>query len=154
MNINRVIITGNLTRDPELKSLPSGTSVCDLGVAVNGRYKANDGEWKDRANFFDVTVFGGQADACGRYLSKGRPVAVDGELRYESWEKDGQKRSKVKIVASTVQFLGDGSGRQGGSNGASDVTSDGDFAPATAPAADGDFAPAGAAKPADDDIPF
>ena len=108
-NINRVTITGNLTRDPELRALPSGTEVCQLGVAVNGRRKnPQTGQWEEEPNFFDVTVFGAQGQNCAQYLSKGRPVAIDGRLRWSSWEdkNGGGKRSKVDIVAQTVQFLG------------------------------------------------
>ena len=86
-NINRVIITGNLTADPELRSLPSGTSVCKLRVACNTRRKDNStGEWVDKPNYFDVTVWGAQGENCARYLSKGRPVAIDGRLEWREWE--------------------------------------------------------------------
>jgi single-strand DNA-binding protein len=106
MNVNVVVISGNLTRDPELRSLPSGTSVGDLGIAVNERYKDNTGEWVERANFFNVTVWGAQAENCARFLSKGRKVNVQGTLRYESWENEqGEKRSAVKVVARSVEFL-------------------------------------------------
>jgi len=105
MNINRVILTGNLTRSPELRATPSGSSVCDIGLAVNDRAKVN-GEWTDRVNFFTVVVFGKTAENCAMYLGKGSAIALDGRLRYESWEKDGAKRSTVKVVADTVQFLG------------------------------------------------
>jgi single-strand DNA-binding protein len=109
-NINVVVITGNLTRDPELKklkSLPSGSSVCELGVAVNESTKNPDGTWGERANFFNVEVFGKQAEACAQYLAKGRPVAIEGRLRFRSWTaQDGSKRSAVSIVAESVQFLG------------------------------------------------
>jgi len=104
MNINRVVLTGNLTRAPELRATASGTSVCDIGIAVNERTKV-DGEWTDRANFFNVVAFGKTAENCAAYLDKGSAVALDGHLRYESWEKDGQKRSTVKVLADTVQFL-------------------------------------------------
>lgn len=104
MSINSVVIVGNLTRDPEVRAV-ADTSVCTLGVAVNERTKTG-GEWGERANFFDVEVWGAQADACSRYLTKGRQVAVSGRLRWESWEKDGQKRSKVLIRANEVQFIG------------------------------------------------
>lgn len=106
-NINSVVITGNLTRDPELRHTPSGTAVCDLGVAVNEREKNSaTGEWEERPNFFNVTVWGSQGESCANYLAKGRPVAIQGRLRYESWETEGGKRSTVKIVAQVVQFLG------------------------------------------------
>lgn len=121
-NINRVVLTGNLTRDPELRTTPGGLNICKLGLAVNERYKDGaSGEWKERASFFDVTVFGAQGEACSRYLSKGRPVAVDGKLRLEQWEArdGGGKRSRVVVIADTVQFLssGDHSGGGGGGGG-------------------------------------
>ena len=107
-NINRVIITGNLTADPDLRSLPSGTSVCKLRVAVNTRRKDNStGDWVDKPNYFDVTVWGAQGENCANYLSKGRPVAVEGRLDWREWEaQDGTKRQAVEIIADTVQFLG------------------------------------------------
>ena len=112
-NINRVIITGNLTKDPELRSLQSGTAVCKLRVAVNSRRKDQSGEWVDKPNYFDVTVWGAQGENCATYLSKGRPVAVDGRLDWREWEaQDGSKRQSIEIIAESVQFLGsrDGSG--------------------------------------------
>ena len=144
MNINRAILVGNLTRDPELRALPSGTSVCKLGVAVNTRRKDSaTGEWVDKPSFFDVTVFGGQADACAKFLHKGSQVGIDGRLEWSSWEdkETGGKRSRVEIVADTVQFLGsrDDSPREP----ASDVPSDFPSAPANAPTLDGQ-----------EDIPF
>lgn len=109
VNLNVVTITGNLTRDPELNTLPSGTVVCDLRVAVNGRRKV-DGEWTDKPNFFNVKVWGNQGENAAKYLSKGRPVAIQGELDWREWETtDGSKRQSVDIVARQVQFLGDGS---------------------------------------------
>jgi single-strand DNA-binding protein len=119
-NINRVTITGNLTRDPELRTTQGGLSICKLGVAVNHRRKDNStGQWIEEPNFFDVTVFGSQGENCATYLSKGRPVAVDGRLAWSSWEQDGQKRSKVEIIANIVQFLGarDDAGGGGGGGG-------------------------------------
>jgi single-strand DNA-binding protein len=108
-NINVVVITGNLTRDPELRSTPGGTSVCKLRVAVNSRRKdGQTGEWVDKPNFFDVTVWGGQGESCANYLAKGRPVAIEGRLDWREWEaKDGSgKRQSVEIIANSVQFLG------------------------------------------------
>jgi single-strand DNA-binding protein len=147
-NINRVILTGNLTRDPELRSLPSGTSVCNLRVASNTRRKdSSTGEWVDKPNYFDVTVWGAQGENCAQYLSKGRPLAVDGRLEWREWQdKDGNKRQSVDIIADSVQFLGS---REGSENG-------GRFTPQSdVPADTGDFqtAPASAGSP-DDDIPF
>jgi single-strand DNA-binding protein len=148
-NINRVVLTGNLTRDPELRSLPSGTSVCSLRVACNTRRKDASGEWVDKPNYFDVTVWGAQGENCATYLSKGRPVAVDGRLEWREWDTpEGQKRQAVDIIADSVQFLG--SREDGGGNGSrftpqSDVPADtGDFQSAPAPSGGG----------SDDDIPF
>ena len=155
-NINRVIVTGNLTRDPELRSLPSGTAVCSLRIAVNTRRKDNStGEWTDKANYFDVTVWGAQGENCARYLSKGRPVAVDGRLEWREWQdKEGNKRQSVEIIADSVQFLGgreDGGGGGNGFQARSDVPVDqSDLQPAAAPSGGGgSSAPAG-----EDDIPF
>ena len=161
-NINRVVLTGNLTFDPELRSLPSGMSVCKLRVASNTRRKNNaTGEWEDKPNYFDVTVWGAQGENCARYLSKGRPVAVDGRLEWSEWaEKDangqptGKNRSKVEIVADSVQFLGgrDDAGGGGGFTPRSDVPVDtSDYA---ATPAGGNSSPAPVPAPADDDIPF
>src|ERR687891_2380065 len=109
-SINRVVLVGNLTRDPELRHTPSGTPVCSLRLAVNTRRKDESGQWTDKPNYFDVTVWGQQGEACAQYLSKGRPVAVDGRLEWREWEaQDGSKRQAVEIIADSVQFLG---GRQ------------------------------------------
>ena len=151
-NINRVVLTGNLTRDPELRSLPSGMSVCSLRIASNTRRKDPSGEWMDKPNYFSVTVWGAQGENCARFLSKGRPVALDGRLEWREWQgQDGAKRESVEIVADSVQFLGGREeGQGGGGNGftpQSDVpVNNSDFQPVAAPA--------GAAAPADDDIPF
>lgn len=145
-NINRVVITGNLTRDPELRSTPGGTTVCSLRVAVNSRRKDNEtGQWVDKPNYFDVTVFGAQGENCGQYLSKGRPVAVEGRLNWREWEaQDGGKRQSVDIIADAVQFLGSRDAPQ--SNGV--VESD-------VPADTSDFQEAGVGSGGkDDDIPF
>ena len=148
-NINRVVLTGNLTRDPELRSTGGGTSVCSLRVAVNTRRKdSSTGEWVDKPNYFDVTVWGAQGENCAQYLAKGRPVAVDGRLEWREWQdKEGNKRQSVDIIADSVQFLGS---REGGENG-------GRFTPQSdVPADTGDFqqAPVAAGGSTDDDIPF
>src|SRR5689334_7529871 len=114
MNINRVVLTGNLTRDPELTATGGGLSICKLGIAVNTRRRNNDGGWEDKANFFRVTVFGRQAESCHQYLKKGRPVAIDGRLEWSQWEREGQKRESIDIIADSVQFLG---GRDDAGNG-------------------------------------
>jgi single-strand DNA-binding protein len=160
-NINRVTITGNLTRDPELRQTTSGTSVCTLGVAVNGRRKDESGNWVDKPNYFNVIVWGAQGQNCANYLRKGRPVAVDGRLDWRSWEaKDGSgKRSTIEIVADTVQFLGsrDGSAPGGFDNGGQGQGQNqgGGFTPASdVPTDSSDFASTGGGGAPDDDIPF
>jgi single-strand DNA-binding protein len=106
-NINRVVLTGNLTADPDLRSLPSGTAVCNLRVASNTRRKdAATGEWVDKPNYFDIVVWGTQGENCARYLTKGRPIAIDGHLDWREYEAQGSRRQAVQIIADTVQFLG------------------------------------------------
>ncbi|HEY7967917.1 MAG TPA: single-stranded DNA-binding protein [Solirubrobacteraceae bacterium] len=151
-NLNVVVITGNLTRDPELRSLPSGTSVCDLRVAVNTRRKNGaTGEWEDKPNYFDVKVWGAQGENCARFLSKGRPVAVQGRLEWREWEtQDGQKRQAVDIIAESVQFLGSRDDASAGGFTASVGGSRSDV-----PVDERDFQTAASgAGIGDDDIPF
>lgn len=107
-NINRVILTGNLTRDPELRATGSGTSVCALRIASNTRRKDGaTGEWHDKANYFDVTIFGRQGENAAQYLAKGRGVAIDGRLEWSEYtDQHGNKRQAVEIIADNVQFLG------------------------------------------------
>jgi single-strand DNA-binding protein len=120
-NVNVVVITGNLTKDPELRSTGGGTSVCEMRVAVNSRRKDQSGQWVDKPNYFDVVVFGAQGENCANYLSRGRPVAVEGRLDWREWEakEGGGKRQAVQIIANSVQFLGsrDGGGGPGGNGG-------------------------------------
>jgi single-strand DNA-binding protein len=157
-NVNVVVITGNLTQDPELRHLGSGTAVCEMRVAVNSRRKEGN-EWVDKANYFNVVVWGAQGENCAQYLSKGRPVAIEGRLDWREWEaKDGSgKRQAVQIVANTVQFLGSRDGG-GGSGGGGNANGGGGFSPpqSDVPADMSDFggAPAGAGAGAEDDIPF
>ena len=154
-NINRVVLTGNLTRDPELRSTGSGMAVCSLRIASNTRRKNQaSGEWEDKPNFFDVTVWGAQGENCARFLARGRPVCIDGRLEWREFtDKDGNKRQAIEIVADAVQFLGgrdDAPGGGGGFTPRSDIPVDtGDFA--AAPAGNGTSSPS---APADDDIPF
>ena len=145
-NINRVVLVGNLTKDPELRHTPSGTPVCSLRLAVNTRRKdAATGEWGEKPNYFDVTVWGNQGENCAQYLAKGRPVAVDGRLEWREWEaQDGSKRQAVEIIADSVQFLG---GRQDAEGGDAPQ-----FVPAGATAESADFG--GGSGGTDDDIPF
>tara|TARA_Y100000310_G_scaffold25216_1_gene24148 strand:- start:72 stop:503 length:432 start_codon:yes stop_codon:yes gene_type:complete len=116
--MNKVILIGNLTRDPELKTLESGGAVCNMRMAVNEQWKDRDGNAKERTIFLDLTAWGRQAETCAEYLRKGAPIAVDGRLNLEMWEQDGENRSKLSVTAHSVQFLsgartgdGDGSGR-------------------------------------------
>ena len=141
-DINRVTLVGRLTRDPELRHLPSGQPVLQLGLAVNGRQKDELGNWTDKPNFFDVKVFGNQAEMLANHLTKGRRVGVDGRLDWSSWESaDGSRRSKVEIVAFQVQFL----------DSRGEAEAQPQYVPAGAvPATDSDFA----AATSDDDIPF
>jgi single-strand DNA-binding protein len=141
-NINRVVLVGNLTRDPELRHTPGGTPVCSLRVAVNDRKRDESGNWVDAPNYFSVSVFGNQAESCAQYLSKGRPVGVDGKLRWREWQaQDGSKREAVEVVADSVQFLGSRGDGEGGGN---------QFVPAGAAQQESADFPAAA----DDDIPF
>jgi single-strand DNA-binding protein len=167
-SINRVVLVGNLTRDPDVRSLPSGKSVVELGIAVNHRYKnQTTDQWVEEPNYFTIVVFGAQGEACAQYLSKGRPVAVDGRLRWSSWEdkNGGGKRSKIDVIADTVQFLGsrgDDSGQSGQANqanqGNQDQGNQGFATSSDIPADNSDFSePVGASagNGADnDDIPF
>jgi single-strand DNA-binding protein len=114
---NRVILVGNLTRDPELRYIPSGTAVTDVGLAVNDRRKNSDGQWVDETTFVDVTLWARQAEVASEYLSKGSPVLIEGRLKLDSWEKDGQKFSKLRVVGERMQMLGSRSGGGGGGGG-------------------------------------
>jgi single-strand DNA-binding protein len=155
---NRVILVGNLTRDPELRHIPSGTAVAEIGLAINDRVKRND-QWVDETTFVDVTLWGRTAEIANEYLTKGSPLLVEGRLKLDSWEKDGQKRSKLRVVCERMQMLGSRGGAAGGPS-----------RPATSHAApagrshgpsddydqsydDYDQAPAAAGPPMDD-IPF
>ena len=147
MSINRVNISGNLTRDPELRATSSGTQVLSFGVAVNDRRRnPQTGDWEDYPNCGDCTMFGTRAEAVKRYLSKGSKVAIEGKLRYSSWERDGQRRSKLEVIVDEIEFMS--RGQQGEAGGC---------APAPAP----QQAPAPMAAPVppavdvyDEDIPF
>lgn len=139
---NRVVLVGNLTRDVELRYTPSGTAVTDIAIAVNERVKRND-QWTDEVHFFDITLWGRTAEVAGEYLSKGSSVLIEGRLKLDRWEQDGQKRSKIKIVGEKMQMLG---GRAGGGSGspaphANTNTGSAQTAPAQGP-------------PPDDEVPF
>jgi len=144
-SFNRVILMGNLTRDPELRYTGGGTAVCSLSLAVNRRVKKGD-RWEEEASFFDIVVFGKIAENSAEYLAKGRPVLVEGELVQRRWDdQEGRKRSKVEVVANTVQFLGGRGDSAGGSGGGSR---------AGGPAGKGDSSNDGPPPIEDDEIPF
>lgn len=159
MSINRVVISGNLTRDPEMRATTSGMQVLSFGVAVNDRRRnPQTGEWEDYPNFVDCTMFGTRAEAVSRYLSKGSKVAIEGKLRYSSWERDGQRRSKLEVIVDEIEFMSRGQqGEAGGYAPAPSYGQQGGYAPAPAP----QQAPAPMAAPVppavdvyDEDIPF
>lgn len=150
MSINRVVISGNLTRDPDLRSTASGMPVLGFGVAVNDRRKNQQtGEWEDYPNFIDCTMFGARAQSVSRFLSKGNKVAIEGKLRWSQWERDGQKRSKIEVIVDEIEFM---TSRNDGAPRAA--------APMAAPMAQAPMAAAPMAAPVvdasvyDDDIPF
>ena len=127
-SFNKVMLMGNLTRDPELRFIANGSAVASFGLAVNRKFKQGD-EWKDDVCFVDITVWGKQGENCAEYLSKGRPAFVEGYLKFSTWESEGQKRNKLEVVANTVQFLGSRNDSSGG-------------------------LPVGQAAAPDDDVPF
>lgn len=126
VDLNRVILIGRLTRDAELKYTSGGLAISSFAIAVNRRKKTQD-QWVDEANFFDVSVFGKSAETLNQYLIKGKMVAVDGELRQDRWEQDGQTRSKVVIVANNVQLLGGNGGNSSNAGGYSQNNSYGNY---------------------------
>ena len=154
-SLNKVLLMGNLTRDPEVKYTPKGTAVCDLGIAINDSYKAQDGTIKETVTYVDVEVWGRTAENCKQYLTKGRPVFVEGQLRLDQWETpQGEKKSKMKVRADRVQFLGGGPGRSGGGGEQRSASSGSDepARPAARPAST--VSEEGPPPPGDDDIPF
>ena len=154
MSINRVIISGNLTRDPELRSTAGGLPVLGFGVAVNDRRKNQQtGEWEDYPNFIDCTMFGARAEALSRYLNKGTKVSIEGKLRWSQWEREGQKRSKIEVIVDELEFMssrGDSSSYGGGMGGGYSAPAPAApaYAPAPAPVVDA------SSSVYDEDIPF
>jgi len=152
-SFNKVILVGNLTRDPELRYTPKGTAVAKIGLAVNRTWTSESGEKKEEVTFIDVDVFGRTAENVSQYMRKGRPILVEGRLRLDQWDdkQTGQKRSKLGVVAETIQFLGSPAGAEGGAPSAPRPprpASPGPAAPATPPS--GDEPP----PPEEDDVPF
>jgi single-strand DNA-binding protein len=147
-SFNRVVLVGNLTRDPELRYIPSGTAVTEIGLAVNDRRKGANGEWIEETTFVDVTLWARTAEIASEYLNKGSSVLIEGRLKLDTWEKDGKKNSKLRVVGERLVMLGQrGSGPAGGGGGG----------PRGAAAKSGAYAPTqdeGEAPQVDDDIPF
>ena len=127
-SFNKVMLMGNLTRDPELRYTSNGSAVTSFGLAVNRKFKQGD-EWKEDVCFVDITVWGKQGENCAEYLSKGRPAFVEGRLQYSTWESDGQKKSKLEVVANTVQFLGSRSDSHGETSSGQTTVSNEDDVP-------------------------
>jgi single-strand DNA-binding protein len=156
-SFNRVILLGNVTRDPELRYISSGTAVTDVGLAVNDRRKdGKTGEWIEETTFVDVTLWGRTAEIAGEYVTKGSPLLIEGRLKLDTWEKDGKKNSKLRVVCERMQLLG---GRGEGSRGGKPRVAAGRGSPQADDSysqnADfGDDGPSGGASPSDDDIPF
>lgn len=126
-NFNKVLLLGNLTRDPQLSYLPSNMPVCEFGLAINRKWKSQSGEMKEEVCFVDLTAFGRQAETLNQYMSKGKPLLVDGRLKYHQWEgKDGQKKSRLTVVVENFQFIGAPSGArpQGGERGPAPTRTD------------------------------
>jgi single-strand DNA-binding protein len=146
-SFNRVILLGNVTRDPELRYIASGTAVTEIGLAVNDRRKGPNGDWIEETTFVDVTLWARTAEIASEYLSKGSSVLIEGRLKLDTWEKDGKKNSKLRVVGEKMQLLG---GRGGGGGGGAPAGRRG------APQAADDFGQPAAADmgPPDDDIPF
>jgi single-strand DNA-binding protein len=147
-DVNHVVLIGRLTRDAELKYITGGQAVCNFSIAVN-RSKKNGDQWEDEANFFDIVIWGKQGEALNQYLKKGKMVAVDGELRQDRWQQDGQNRSKVVIITSYIQLLGGGGSgggdRQNNNNSSSGGNSQESQSYSSSPGKDDGFT---------DDIPF
>jgi len=144
-SFNKVILAGNLTRDPQLSTLPSGTPVAEFGLAVNRKWKGKDGSNNESVTFVDIRAFARSAELINQYLNKGSPILIEGSLRYDQWEnKEGQKRSKLYVVVDTFQFLGGGQGGGSGNRRSSDEPGHSDEMPPVSAGADGGM----------DDIPF
>jgi single-strand DNA-binding protein len=149
-SFNKVILAGNLTRDPELRYTPKGTAIARLGIACNRKWKSETGEMKEEVTFVDVDAFGKTAETIGQYLKKGRPILIEGRLRYDTWEdkQSGQKKSKLGVVLENFQFLDSGGARGEGASEAPRPRPASGSAPAAPEPSDGD------APPESDDVPF
>jgi len=157
-SFNRVILLGNITRDIEVKYLQSGMAVTELGLAVNDRRKGQNGEWIEETTFVDITLWGRTAEVAGEYLSKGSPVLIEGRLKLDQWETDGQKRSKLRVVGERMQMLGSRGGAGGGRGQNQNFDDGGEYGdtPSGPPARGGQRsgAPSAPPPPTQDEIPF
>lgn len=152
-NLNKVLLVGNLVRDPEVRYLPSGSAVADLRLAVSRRFKTQQGEQRDETCFISVALFGKSAEVAGQYLKKGRSIFVEGRLKFEEWEKDGKKNSRISVAADRFDFVSDGR-RQDGGDGPGDARPAAASRPAAPAEGPGDE-PAGPAPEGDrEDLPF
>lgn len=165
-SFNRVILLGNVTRDLEIKYLQSGMAVTEVGLAVNDRRKDQSGNWIEETTFVDVTLWGRTAEIAGEYLSKGSPVLIEGRLKLDTWEKDGKKNYKMRVVGEKMQLIPTGQGKGGGGRGGNrggmggddgpgfDESEYGGGEPMSAPAPRGGGRPSQPSPPPNDDIPF
>ena len=150
-NLNRVFLIGNLTRDPELRYIPNGTAVANLGLAVNRRYKDANGNLQEEVCYVTVVLWGRQAETASQYLAKGRPIFVEGRLQYRTWEQDGKKRSTLEVRGERIQFLGSKPGSEAPAGEAEEeAAADGAPRPVTTTA----DTPAAPSPGAGDDVPF
>jgi single-strand DNA-binding protein len=149
-NFNKVILAGNLTRDPELRYTPKGVAIAKIGLAINRSWKSESGETREETTFVDVDAFGRQAETIGQYFKKGRPILIEGRLKYDQWDdkQTGQKRSKLGVVLEGFQFMDSGRGDGGGGGGGGAPRPGGSSKPEAPPEADGP------PPPEDDDVPF
>jgi len=151
-NFNKVILAGNLTRDPELKYTPKGTAVAAIGMAINRTWKSEDGQSKEEVTFVDVDAFGRTAEVIAQYLKKGRPILIEGRLKYDTWEdkQSGQKKSKLRVICESFQFLDSGNRGEGGGSAEAPRSRPAPSVKTTAPAGEAPDADG----PSDDDVPF
>jgi single-strand DNA-binding protein len=149
-SFNRVVLMGNLTRDPELRYIPSGMAVSDIGLAINDRVKRNE-QWVEETTFVDITLWGRTAEVANEYLSKGSSVLIEGRLKLDTWEKDGQKRSKLKVVGEKMQMVG---GRPGSSGGGPSQSHSQEQTPEYSSTPSGPSEPSAPSMPPNDEIPF
>jgi single-strand DNA-binding protein len=155
-SFNKVILLGNLTRDPEIRYTPKGSAVCDLGIAVNRQYTLENGERREEVTYVDVVLWARLAEIAAEYLKKGRPVFIEGRLQLDTWDdkQSGQKRSKLRVIGENMQMLGSPRGAGGGGGGGGEADEDRPARATTPPPKATASAPAAPAEPDEDEIPF